>query len=71
MTLIRIPEAWEISENQITSPRLYYNRRSFIKTLVGAGIGASFLPLAGCQSGVSGLGKSALGDRVREKYQSA
>lgn len=50
MTLIRIPQAWEISENKITPPRLYYNRRRFIKTLVGAGIGASILPLAGCQS---------------------
>ena len=57
MTLIRVPESWEISENNITSPRLYYNRRSFIKTLIGAGIGASLLPLAGCQSG--GIGKSA------------
>jgi len=59
MTLIRTPKSWEISENQITSPRLYYDRRSFIKTLIGAGIGASLLPLAGCQSGTSGLGKSA------------
>ncbi|MEM6611898.1 MAG: protein-methionine-sulfoxide reductase catalytic subunit MsrP [Cyanobacteria bacterium P01_C01_bin.72] len=59
MTLIRIPQAWEISENQITSPRLYYNRRSFIKTLIGAGIGASLLPLAGCQNSTSGIGKSA------------
>jgi methionine sulfoxide reductase catalytic subunit len=59
MTLIRIPEAWEISENQITSPSLYYNRRRFIKTLIGAGIGASLLPLAGCEGGTSGMGKSA------------
>ncbi|MGV2828092.1 protein-methionine-sulfoxide reductase catalytic subunit MsrP [Myxosarcina sp. GI1(2024)] len=59
MTLIRIPQAWEISENKITPPRLYYNRRRFIKTLVGAGIGASILPLAGCQSGSSAVGKSA------------
>ncbi|MEN9870047.1 MAG: hypothetical protein RLZZ171_1032, partial [Cyanobacteriota bacterium] len=58
MTLIRIPESWAISENQITPPRLYYNRRSFIKTLIGAGIGASLLPLAGCQGG-AGIGKSA------------
>jgi methionine sulfoxide reductase catalytic subunit len=59
MTLIRIPESWEISENQITSPSLYYNRRSFIKTLIGAGIGASLLPLTGCEGGTSGIGKSA------------
>ncbi|GAB4524944.1 MAG: protein-methionine-sulfoxide reductase catalytic subunit MsrP [Pleurocapsa sp.] len=59
MTLIRIPPSWEISENQITPPRLYYNRRNFIKTLIGAGIGASLLPLAGCQQENSTVGKSA------------
>ena len=59
MTLIRFPKSWEISENQITSPRLYYNRRNFIKTLVGASIGASLLPLAGCQQTGSTIGKSA------------
>ena len=59
MTLIRVSKSWEISENQITPPRLYYSRRSFIKTLVGAGIGASLLPLAGCQNGTTGIGKSA------------
>ncbi len=58
MTLIRTPQSWEISENQITSPRLYYNRRNFIKTLIGAGIGASLLPLAGCQNQNQALGKS-------------
>ena len=59
MTLIRLPQSWEISENQITPPRLYYSRRSFIKSLVGAGIGASLLPLAGCNSKISNIGKSA------------
>ena len=59
MTLIKIPRAWEISENQITPPGLYYNRRSFIKTLIGAGIGASLLPLTGCQQNTSAIGKSA------------
>ena len=65
MTLIRVPKSWEISENNITSPRLYYNRRSFIKTLIGAGIGASLLPLAGCQSG-TGIGKSASQSALEE-----
>jgi sulfoxide reductase catalytic subunit YedY len=49
MTLIRIAKSWELSENSITSESLYYNRRSFIKTLVGAGITASLIPLTGCQ----------------------
>ena len=59
MTLIRIPKSWEISENQITSKSSYYNRRSFIKTLIGAGIGGSILSLTGCQQKNSTLGKSA------------
>ncbi len=65
MTLIRIPQSWEISANQITPPRLYYNRRSFIKTLIGAGIGASLLPLAGCQSGAV-IGKSASANELEK-----
>ena len=49
MTLIRIPKIWQISENDVTSETVYFNRRQFLKTLVGAGTIASFLPLAGCQ----------------------
>ena len=59
MTLIRIPQIWSASENQITAETLYWNRRRFIKTLIGAGIGASILPLAGCDSSNSAVGKSA------------
>ena len=53
MTLIRIPKSWQIFKQEITSETAYFNRRRFIKTLVGAGIGASFLPLAGCQKSAS------------------
>ena len=60
MVLIRSPKIWEISANQITPENLYYNRRQFIKTLIGAGIGASILPLAGCQQGNTGNGRSNL-----------
>jgi methionine sulfoxide reductase catalytic subunit len=49
MVLIRSRQIWEISANNITSESSYYNRRQFIKTLIGAGIGASILPLSGCQ----------------------
>lgn len=57
MVLIRVPKIWNVPDNEITSERLYWNRRQFIKTLVGASIGASVLPLAGCQN--SSIGKSA------------
>jgi methionine sulfoxide reductase catalytic subunit len=49
MTLIRIPKIWEISENEVTSETIFFNRRRFLKTLVGAGIGASISSLSGCQ----------------------
>jgi sulfoxide reductase catalytic subunit YedY len=60
MVLIRIPKIWEVSADRITPERLYYNRRHFIKTLIGAGIGTSILPLSGCQQGNSTNSKSSL-----------
>jgi sulfoxide reductase catalytic subunit YedY len=50
MNFIHIPKSWEISENQVTPETAYSNRRRFLKTLIGAGIGASILPLSGCQN---------------------
>ena len=49
MTLIRVAKPWELKENTITPEQTYFNRRRFLKTLVGAGIGASLMPLTGCQ----------------------
>jgi methionine sulfoxide reductase catalytic subunit len=49
MSFIRIPKSWEISENRVTSQSAYLNRRNFIKNLVSVGIGASILPIIGCQ----------------------
>ena len=50
MVLIRTPEIWDISDSAVTSEKLYWNRRQFIKTIIGAGIGASALSIAGCQT---------------------
>ncbi|MFP4297943.1 MAG: protein-methionine-sulfoxide reductase catalytic subunit MsrP [Spirulinaceae cyanobacterium] len=58
MPLIRIAPSWAIAESQVTSERFYTNRRRFLKGLVGAGIGASLLPLTGC--GQSETQKNAL-----------
>jgi sulfoxide reductase catalytic subunit YedY len=55
MNFIRIPKPWEISENKITPDRAYFNRRYFLKSLIGAGIGASMLPIAGCQKSEAGV----------------
>ena len=53
MNLIRIPKSWEIKEAEATSESAYFNRRSLIKSIVSASIGASLLPLAGCDANKS------------------
>lgn len=53
MNFIRIPKSWEIPESKVTSENVYFNRRRFLKTLVGAGIGVSIIPIAGCQKSAS------------------
>jgi len=49
MSFIRVPKPWEISENKVTSESAYFNRRRFLKNLIGVGIGAAIMPLMGCQ----------------------
>ncbi|MGB7445403.1 MAG: protein-methionine-sulfoxide reductase catalytic subunit MsrP [Coleofasciculaceae cyanobacterium] len=49
MTIIRVAKSWEIPESEATSESAYVNRRRFLKTLIGAGIGASIMPIVGCQ----------------------
>ncbi|MCW6035998.1 protein-methionine-sulfoxide reductase catalytic subunit MsrP [Spirulina subsalsa FACHB-351] len=46
------PPSWQLSESVVTSETVYHNRRRFLKTLIGAGIGASLLPLTACKSSV-------------------
>ena len=53
MNLIRVPKSWEIPEREVTSESAYFNRRRFLKTFVGAGIGASLTPIMGCQKSAS------------------
>lgn len=51
MVLIRIPKSWEIPEREVTPSDVFFNRRRFLKTLIGAGIGATIMPaLTGCQN---------------------
>jgi sulfoxide reductase catalytic subunit YedY len=51
--MIRIHKSWELSENLVTSESAYFNRRHFLKTIVGAGISASIMPILGCQKSPS------------------
>jgi sulfoxide reductase catalytic subunit YedY len=50
MAFIHIPKPWQLPEGAATPEAAYFNRRQFIKTLVGAGIGASALGLNACGS---------------------
>ncbi len=50
MVLIRILKSWEIPEHQTTPETAFLSRRRFLKTAIAAGIGATVLPIAGCNS---------------------
>ncbi len=49
MPFIHIPQPWQLPERQVTSEAAFFNRRRFLRTLVGAGIAGATLPLIGCQ----------------------
>ncbi|MEO1208988.1 MAG: protein-methionine-sulfoxide reductase catalytic subunit MsrP [Cyanobacteria bacterium J06638_20] len=53
MPFIHIPPSWQLPEKLVTSEASFFNRRKFIKGLVGAGIAGSALPLVGCRSQAS------------------
>ena len=48
MTLIRLTKSWEIPERETTPEAVFMNRRRFLTTLIGAGMGATILPITGC-----------------------
>lgn len=62
MTLIRLTKSWEIPERETTPEAVFMNRRRFLTTLIGAGMGATILPITGCgnssDSNTSGLASS-------------
>jgi len=54
--IIRNPKPWHNDKTPITSKQLYFNRRHFIKSLIGVSLGATSLSLAGCQNSKSQKG---------------
>ncbi len=50
---IRNPKPWHNERSPVTPKRIYFNRRHFLKSVIGVGIGATSLSLAGCQTSES------------------
>jgi sulfoxide reductase catalytic subunit YedY len=49
MTIVRLPKSWEIPEREVTPETAFINRRRFLKTLLGVGVGATIMPILGCK----------------------
>ncbi|MGD1931415.1 MAG: protein-methionine-sulfoxide reductase catalytic subunit MsrP [Leptolyngbyaceae cyanobacterium] len=49
MSFIHLPKSWQLAESQITPEFAYWNRRKFMKAIVGMGMGASAVSVVGCQ----------------------
>lgn len=48
-------KSWQISENLITPPHRFYNRRHFLQQMSYLGLGAACLPLMGCDRASSDI----------------
>ncbi len=62
MVLIRLAKSWQISENEVTSESVYFNRRRFLQGLIGTGIAGSSLLLTAC-------GKSSSSETLEKSLQ--
>ncbi|MEM9542137.1 MAG: protein-methionine-sulfoxide reductase catalytic subunit MsrP [Cyanobacteria bacterium P01_E01_bin.42] len=49
MTFFKNPPSWQLPAAAATSETLYRDRRRFLKSLIGAGVGAAATTLLGCQ----------------------
>jgi methionine sulfoxide reductase catalytic subunit len=50
MVFIRVPQLWQLPEQDVTPEAVFLNRRRFVKGLVSTGIAGSLLPMLGCQA---------------------
>jgi sulfoxide reductase catalytic subunit YedY len=50
MVFIRVPASWQLPERLVTPEAAFFNRRHFLKNMIGAGLVAAAAPLAGCRS---------------------
>ena len=65
MALIRIAKSWEVPENQVTSEEIFFNRRHFLKGLLGVGLGAASLSLTACDSSTENTALKATLDKPK------
>lgn len=49
MTFFHLRPAWQLPERRVTAETLFLNRRRFMKSLIGAGVGFSAASLGACQ----------------------
>lgn len=49
MAFIHLPPSWQLPERDVTPKAVFFNRRRFLKSMVGAGIAGTALPLIACQ----------------------
>lgn len=70
MTIIRVPKSWELPEQQVTSETAYFNRRRFLKNLVGASLGTGMLSILGCQASSSYSDKALVETLNQPKFKS-
>lgn len=50
MSLIKIPPAWQLSENQVTPEAVFLNRRQFLRGAIATGLATTALPLTACNN---------------------
>ena len=49
MAFIHLPPSWQLPELDVNPEEAFFNRRRFLKSVIGAGIAGAALPLIGCQ----------------------
>ena len=54
MAFIHLRKPWHLPDREVTAEAAFWNRRKFMKTLIGAGIAGSALPLLSCHQQTAG-----------------
>jgi methionine sulfoxide reductase catalytic subunit len=76
MAFIQIPKPWHLLEHRVTPEDTFLNRRQFLKSVIGAGVASTALPLLGCRAQLSQsdeplAGTFPLGAELNPQFQNA